>query len=122
VVLLLTDGANTEGVPPMDAAQKAREANVPIFTIGMGGRGGLFGGGSRGGVDEPVLREIAAQTGGQYYFAPSGGELSRIYNDLGLALGWDWERWEIGGYVAAAALAVASLGLGLAFLWLHRQP
>jgi Ca-activated chloride channel family protein len=93
-----------------------------VFTIGMGGSGGLFGGGNRTGIDEPLLREVAALTGGQYYFAPGGGELKRIYGDLGLALGWDWERREIGGYFAAAALAVSALGFGLAFLWLHRQP
>src|SRR5687767_3859884 len=62
VVLLLTDGANTEGTPPIDVAQKARAANVPVFTVGMGSRGGGLGRG--GGIDEPLLREIAAQTGG----------------------------------------------------------
>jgi Ca-activated chloride channel family protein len=109
-------------VPPLEATQKAREVNVPVFTVGMGRRGGAFGLGARGGIDEPLLREIAAQTGGQYYYAPNGGELRRVYNDLGLALGWDWERWEIGGYVATGALVISTLGLCLAFLWLHRQP
>jgi Ca-activated chloride channel homolog len=124
VILLLTDGVNGGGVPPMDMAQQARTANVPIFTIGMGGRGGIFGiGGNRGssGVDEPALQEIAAATGGQYYFAPGGGELARVYTDLGLALGWDFIRSEIGGYVAVATLGIASLALGLGFLWLHRD-
>jgi Ca-activated chloride channel family protein len=119
VVLLLTDGENTEGTAPLDVAQKARAANVPVFTVGMGSRGGP---GRGGGIDEPLLREVAAQTGGQYYFAPNGGELNRVYNDLGLALGWEWERREVGGYFAAAALTIFSAGLGLAFLWLHRQP
>ncbi|MGH2367952.1 MAG: vWA domain-containing protein [Chloroflexota bacterium] len=127
VVLLLTDGENTEGVPPLDATVKARDANIPVFTVGMGSRGGgfPFGFGGRrggGGIDEPLLQEMAAQTGGQYYYAPNGGELGRIYNDLGIALGWDFERWEIGHYVGAAALAASALGLCLAFLWLHRQP
>jgi len=122
IVLLLTDGENTDGTPPLEAAQKARDANVPVFTIGIGGRGGLFGTGGRGGVDEQLLREMAAQTGGQYYYAPSGGDLRRVYNDLGLALGWDWQRREIGHYFAGGALALLTGGLGLAFLWLHRQP
>ncbi|MBI3972031.1 MAG: VWA domain-containing protein [Chloroflexi bacterium] len=123
VILLLTDGENTAGVPPLDATRKAREINVPIFTIGMGSRGGGLGfrrGG--GGIDEPLLQEIAAQTGGQYYHAPGGGELRRVYGDLGLALGWDFERHEIGHYFAGAAVLVTVGGLCLAFLWLHRQP
>jgi Ca-activated chloride channel homolog len=124
VVLLLTDGENTEGVAPLDATANARDANVPVFTIGMGGRGGgfPFGGGARGSVDETLLQEMAAQTGGQYYYAPSGGDLQRIYNDLGVALGWDFERLEIGQLVGGAAVFVAGAGLVLAFLWLHRQP
>lgn len=124
VVLLLTDGENTEGIPPLDSTAKARDASVPVFTIGMGGRGGgfPFGGGRSSGVDEALLQEMAAQTGGQYYYAPNGGELRRIYNDLGRALGWEFERWEIGHFVGAGALALSVAGLSLAFLWLHRQP
>jgi len=119
VILLLTDGQNGGGVPPLEVAAQSRVVNVPVFTIGMGG-GGMFSRGGSG-VDEDALREIAAQTGGQYYFAPGGGELARVYSDLGLALGWEFVRREIGGYVAAGALAVASLALCLAFLWVHRD-
>jgi Ca-activated chloride channel family protein len=124
IVLLLTDGESNAGVAPQEAAQKALAANVPIFTVGMGGRGGPFGLGGRGGggVDETLLREIAAETGGQYYYAPSGGDLHRIYSDLGVALGWDWQRREIGQYFAGGAVAASVVGLVLAFLWLHRQP
>ncbi|HEV2125395.1 MAG TPA: VWA domain-containing protein, partial [Chloroflexota bacterium] len=119
IILLLTDGENTEGLPPLDAAQQALAANIPVFTVGMGGRGGLF---SRGrGIDEELLKEVAALTGGQYYYAPNQGALNRVYSDLGVALGWDWERHEIGGYVASASLVLGVLGLGLAYLWLHRE-
>jgi Ca-activated chloride channel homolog len=118
IVLLLTDGENNAGMPPMSAAQQALAANVPVFTIGMGNRGGPF---SRGGIDEPLLMEIAALTGGQYYYAPNQGALSRVYHDFGVALGWDWERREIGGYVATASLVFGVLGLMLGYLWLHRD-
>jgi Ca-activated chloride channel family protein len=124
IILLLTDGENNAGAAPQEAAQKALAANVPVFTVGMGGRGGPFGLGGRasGGVDENLLKEVAAETGGQYYYAPSGGELHRIYSDLGVALGWDWHRREIGQYFAGGAVATSAAGLILAFLWLHRQP
>ncbi len=119
VVLLLTDGVNGGGAPPLEVAQEARAANVPVFTIGMGGRG-MFGRGG-GDVDEELLQEMAAATGAQYYFAPGGSELARVYTDLGVALGWDFARREIGGYVAVASVAVAGLGLALGYLWLHRD-
>jgi Ca-activated chloride channel family protein len=122
IILLLTDGENTEGVAPLVASQSALQASVPIFTVGMGGRGGGFGPRSRGGIDEPLLKEVAARTGGQYYYAPDGGQLGRIYRDLGAALGWDFERSEIGQYFAGAAAAAGVVGLSLGFLWLQRQP
>lgn len=122
IVLLLTDGENTSGMEPMDAAEQARAIKVPVFTVGMGSRGGTPLGRGRGGIDEVLLQEIAALTGGNYYYAPNGGELQRVYNDLGLALGWDWERREIGHLAAGASLVILAGGLTLAFLWLHRQP
>ena len=121
VILLLTDGQNGGGAPPMDVAQQARGVNVPVFTIGMGGSGSPFGGGRGGGVDEEALREIAATTGGQYYFAPGGGELAQVYRDLGLALGWEFVRSEVGGYVATGGLVVVLIALIFGYLWLHRD-
>lgn len=124
VVLLLTDGQNTEGPDPRAAASSARDQGVPVFTIGIGGRAALFGpgAGQSNGVDEALLNEIAAQTGGQYYFAPGAGDLNRIYADLGRALGWDWERREIGQWFGAGALAAAVLATVLASFWLDRAP
>ncbi len=124
VVLLLTDGQNTEGPDPRVAAGSARDQGIPVFTIGMGGRAAPFGPGAgrSNGVDEALLGEIAAQTGGQYYFAPGVGDLNRIYADLGRALGWDWERREIGHWFGAVALGAAVMATVLAAWWLDRAP
>lgn len=124
VVLLLTDGQNTEGPDPHVSAGAARDQGVPVFTIGMGGRAAPFGPGANrsNSVDEALLTDIAAQTGGQYYFAPGVGDLNRIYADLGRALGWDWERREIGHWFGAGALAAAVIATSLASFWLDRAP
>ncbi len=124
VVLLLTDGQNTEGTDPQVATGSARDQGVPVFTIGIGGRAAPFGPGSNrtNSVDEALLGEIAAQTGGQYYFAPGAGDLNRIYADLGRALGWDWERREIGHWFGAGALLGAVIATVLASFWLDRTP
>jgi Ca-activated chloride channel family protein len=124
VVLLLTDGQNTEGPDPRTAAGLAREQGVPVFTVGIGGRASPFGPGAgrSNSVDEVLLSEIAAQTGGQYYFAPGAGDLNRIYADLGRALGWDWERREIGHWFGASALAMTVIATVLASFWLDRAP
>jgi Ca-activated chloride channel family protein len=124
VVLLLTDGQNTEGPNPRLVADSARDQGVPVFTIGIGGRASPFGPGANrsNGVDEVLLQEIAAETGGQYYFAPGAGDLNRIYADLGRALGWDWERREIGQWFGAGALATSVVATVLAAFWLDRAP
>lgn len=37
IVVLLTDGANSQGVEPLDAAQQAFDRRVRVYTIGFGG-------------------------------------------------------------------------------------
>jgi len=37
IVVLLTDGANSQGIEPLDAAQQAFDRRVRVFTIGFGG-------------------------------------------------------------------------------------
>jgi Ca-activated chloride channel family protein len=36
IIVVLTDGANTRGTPPLDAAQKAADRQVRVYTIGFG--------------------------------------------------------------------------------------
>jgi Ca-activated chloride channel family protein len=93
IIVLLTDGANSRGPHPLDAAQQAADRQVRVYTIGfgttepiemvcsqrqlgsdifggsVGGGGGGFGGG--GGnfrrflvIDEPTLQGVAEITGG----------------------------------------------------------
>ena len=51
IVVLLTDGVATTGVPPLDAAQQAVDRGVRVYTIGFGtenGQPGFGFGGGRG--------------------------------------------------------------------------
>ncbi len=85
VLVLVTDGANTGGeIDPQVAARLAAEESVRIHTIGIGAdpsQHGLLGqlGLAPGlNLDEPALRAIAAQTGGEYFRARSSDELHAI--------------------------------------------
>ncbi len=92
VMILLTDGANTAGqVKPMKAAELAAQSKVKIYTIGVGAdqmqTRGFLGFGKRtinpsADLDEPTLRAIAQQTGGQYFRARSPEELHKVYEIL----------------------------------------
>jgi Ca-activated chloride channel family protein len=94
VLILLTDGRDTaSSVKPLEAAELAASMGIRIYTIGIGADEmtlpGLFGSsfGSRqvnpsAELDEPVLQEIAATTGGQYFRARNPRELASIYELL----------------------------------------
>jgi len=78
VLILLTDGANTAGEDPSEAATIAAEANIRVHTIGIGAEGrSAFG--RQSSIDEDLLREIADTTGGQYFRARDPSELQLIY-------------------------------------------
>jgi Mg-chelatase subunit ChlD len=74
VQILLSDGrddpccSNAE-----DAAQEAAINDITIYTIGLG---------STSYFNEPLLREIADITGGEYYHAPTGADLEGIYKSI----------------------------------------
>jgi Ca-activated chloride channel family protein len=88
VLVLLTDGANTAGsIAPLKAAELASDANVRIYTIGVGsdpragfGAFGLSMG--RNPIDEATLSAIAQRTGGRYFRARDVRELQGIYAAL----------------------------------------
>jgi Ca-activated chloride channel homolog len=94
VLVLLTDGQNNRGtVDPRTAAQAAAAFGIRIYTIGVGtigeapvptGRGLL---GMRYQmmpveIDEALLRDIAATTGGRYYRATDSESLRRIFDEI----------------------------------------
>ena len=74
-IVLLSDGASNEGRDPVVAANEARDAGIPVFTVGIGTPGDEF--------DELTLRSIAETTGGEYLYAPDASELSRVYERMG---------------------------------------
>ena len=87
VLILLTDGANTAGeVSPLKAAELAANAQLKIYTIGIGADEmlvrSLFG--SRRvnpsqDLDEKTLKAIAGKTGGRYFRARNIEQLQEIY-------------------------------------------
>lgn len=90
VVVLLTDGEdNASSIPPLEAAKLAKKYGIRIYTIGVGKNGTVpfptqFGGYAMAkvSIDEDLLREIAAQTGGQYFLATDKKALESIYSKI----------------------------------------
>jgi len=90
VLILLTDGANTAGTEPLQAATIAAEAKIRIHTVGVGAEEmvtrSFFGRNQKvnpsSDLDEVTLKAIAEKTGGQYFRARDPKELQKIYAEI----------------------------------------
>lgn len=92
-IILITDGENTGSGDPLAAAQIARQSGIKIFSIGMGLTAGVPVPDLKGGfqkdrsgkivltrLDEALLQQVAADTGGAYVRSVAGDmDLDVIY-------------------------------------------
>jgi Ca-activated chloride channel homolog len=140
VIVVLTDGANTQGVEPATAAEAAAVRGVRVFTIGFGttnpspmactgkqagnwAGGGLGGGfGGRGGrspriIDEDNLQAIAETTGGQYYKAESADQLQEALGDLPSQVAVVKKHVDIASWFAGAGGLLVAVAVGLSLWW-----
>jgi Ca-activated chloride channel family protein len=81
-IVLLSDGNDTGSeVPPTDAAARAANLEIPVYTVILGQphEGG-------GGANAGLLTQIADTTGAQVATASTSGELSSVYDQLGSQL------------------------------------
>src|SRR3970282_1102099 len=79
VVILLSDGRGTAGDPTQ------------------------FRSGYWGVLDEPTLRAMADETGGQYFHAGSAGRLREVYRELARIVGWTRAPQEVSALAAVGA-------------------
>jgi Ca-activated chloride channel homolog len=139
IIVLLTDGANTRGVTPAQAAEQAAARGVRVYPIGFGTTnptqmactrdqyGGFaqprfrdFGGGPGGGrnflvVDEPALKGVAQTTGGEYFAATDADALTKVLADLPKHVTVTEQDVDLSAAfgVAAALLLLAGLALSI---------
>lgn len=123
-IVLLTDGQNTVGTDPMEAAQMAASRGVKVFTVGFGTKEGetigFDGWSMRVRLDEDTLKRIANLTQGEYFHAGSGADLKRVYEALKSRLVFEKKETEVTVLFADAAAMVGLLAAGLSVLWFGR--
>jgi Ca-activated chloride channel homolog len=140
VIVVLTDGANTQGVEPATAAESAAVRGVRVFTIGFGtttpsrmactgkqagswAGGGMGGGFGRSGgrspriIDEDNLKAIAEITGGQYYKAESADQLQEALGDLPSQVTVVQKHVDIASWFAGAGGLLVAVAIGLSLWW-----
>ncbi|HEY0604808.1 MAG TPA: VWA domain-containing protein [Herpetosiphonaceae bacterium] len=140
IIVVLTDGVATTGMPPVEAAQQASDRGVRVYTIGFGTENGseipgernwgrdpfdrdpwAGGGRFRRGIDEATLQQVADMTGGKYYTAESAEQLQSVFESLPTSLITAHEVTEISVAFAAFGALLATLAIVLSMLW-HPLP
>jgi Ca-activated chloride channel family protein len=142
VIVVLTDGANTQGVSPQTAAEQAAARGLRVYTIGFGtttptrmacsgiqveGWGGGGGGGGFGGqgntgrnplvIDEAALQGVADTTGGQYYRAQSADQLQTALADLPSHVTVTTEKVDLAAWFAGVGAVLLAAAVGLSLWW-----
>jgi len=129
VLVLLSDGKDTQGgVGPIEVAEKARQAGIPIYAIALGTPDGevevqdSFGLTTRIQVppDTETLKEIAKVSRGRFYEAADSAKLEEIYAGLGTRLSSKQVKEEVTVAFAGGALLLLLLGSGLSMAWFGR--
>ena len=143
IVVLLTDGANTRGITPLDAVAYAVDRRVRVYTIGFGttrptalscsaqqlngdtqrfgGGGGGFGGGGGGRspllADDDTLRRVAEQTGGTAYKAEDAAQLRRVFTELPKDVTIQKRPREVTAPFIALGALLAAVAIGASIRW-----
>lgn len=151
IIVLLTDGANSQGPNPLSAALSAADRNVRVYTIGFGtseitdmvcteqqigtdafsggfgGFGGGFGGFGSGDfrrflvIDEPTLQAIADITGGDYFRAENADQLFEVFLNLPTQIVLQTQETEIGFIFLALGGVLTAVAFFLSLKW-NRFP
>lgn len=93
VIILLTDGVNNAGsIDPLTASDIAKTYGIRVYTIGVGTQGlapypyktpfGIQYQNVQVEIDEPLLRQIAQETGGSYFRATSKDKLKSVFEEI----------------------------------------
>ncbi|MEO7126389.1 MAG: VWA domain-containing protein [Nakamurella sp.] len=121
-IVLMTDGKRTVGRTEQDAAQRAKDAGIPVSVIAFGTDHGsidLDGEQIPVPLDTASMRQIAQISGGEFHTAHTAAELKKVYAQLGEQIGYETVHkdasrpWLIAGSIVVmlgVAVAVATSG------------
>ena len=126
LIVLVTDGENTDPPDPVEAAQLAIERGVRVHTVGVGTTDGAVvqveGFNLFTQLNEPMLQEIALQSEGTYFSLDNVDDIPIVYEDLNKEFVVEARQIEItsilGGFGALLLLVAGAISL----FWFGRTP
>ena len=126
VIVLLTDGENTEPPEPLEVAQAAIDRGVRVHTVGIGTQDGTIievdGFNLFTQLNEPVLQEIALQTEGDYFEVEAIEDLASVYEGLETEFKVEPTEVEVTSAFGGIGALLLLAGGALSLLWFGRMP
>ena len=126
VIVLLTDGENTEPPDPLEVAQAAIDRGVRVHTVGIGTGDGTIievdGFNLFTQLNEPVLQEIAQLTEGDYFEVEAVEDLSSVYEGLETEFKVEPTEVEVTSAFGGIGALLLLAGGALSLLWFGRMP
>lgn len=121
-ILLLSDGENTTGRLPQQAAEAAVAANVPVATVALGTPDGILPNGRPVPPNPQALKALAESTGAASYESRDADSLSAVYEKLGSLIGTRNVLDEVTGWPAGIATLLLVLSGVAAWRFGSRLP
>ena len=126
VIVLLTDGENTDPPDPIEVAQTAIERGVRVHTVGLGTAEGatieVDGFNLSTQLNESVLQEIALLTEGDYFAIEDVDDVPLVYEELETEFVVESREVEVTSAFGGIGALLLLAGGALSLFWFGRMP
>ena len=126
IIVLLTDGENTDPPEPLEVAQTAIERGVRVYTVGIGTEEGDTIGADGFNLftqlNESVLEEIALLTEGVYFMLDDMEYTPLVYEELETEFVVESEEVEVTSFLGGVSALLLLAGGLLSLFWFGRMP
>ena len=126
VIVLLTDGENTDPPDPLEAAQMAIDRGVRVYAVGFGTEEGAVlevdGFNLFTQLNEPVLQEIALQSEGVYFRIEDLEDVPSVYEELETEFVVESREIEVTSAFGGVSALLLLAGGALSLFWFGRMP
>ena len=126
VIVLLTDGENTDPPDPIEVAQTAIERGVRVHTVGLGTAEGatieVDGFNLSTQLNESVLQEIALLTEGSYFAIEDLDDVPSVYEELETEFVVESREVEVTSTFGGVGALLLLAGGALSLVWFGRVP
>ena len=126
IIIMVTDGENTDPPDPMEMAQTAIEQGVRVHTVGIGTQQGTVieveGFNLFTQLNEPVLQGISLVAEGNYYRLEDMDDIPSVYEDLETEFVVESREVEVTSVVGGVSALLFLAGGALSLFWFGRVP